>query len=191
MTDLTPQVQIVDLPVFADDHKIGDLVTLHPDYVGDKHDTNRVYEITKRPSRSSERNYVATPLDGSKGLRGPAQLWKPYTGDAAAARATAAANSVIEPDFGAVVTILGPNSYPRRHALRGRQRPRPPSPPGQARRRQRALPARHPPHPAADPRPHHPAAQLNHRWSAADTAADHSGAPHPDPPAIRPERSTT
>jgi len=112
MTDPTPQVQIVDLPTFTDEHKLGDLVTLHPDYVGDKHDTNRVYEITKRPSRSSERNYVATPLDGSKGLRGPAQLWKPYTGDAAAARATAAASSVIEPDFGAVVTIVGPNSYP-------------------------------------------------------------------------------
>lgn len=72
MTDLTPQVQLVDLPVFADDHKVRDLVTLHPDYVGDKHDTVRVYEITKRPSRSSERNYVATPLDGSKGRRGPA-----------------------------------------------------------------------------------------------------------------------
>ncbi|NAZ84634.1 hypothetical protein [Kineococcus indalonis] len=112
MTDLSAHVEVVELPTFAKDHSIGDLVTLHPDYVGGKHDTNRVYEITKRPSRAGERNYTGTPLDGGQGLRGAAQLWKPYTGDAAAARAAAAANTVVEPDKGAVVTIDGPTSYP-------------------------------------------------------------------------------
>ncbi|PPK90206.1 hypothetical protein CLV92_1252 [Kineococcus xinjiangensis] len=94
----------------ATSHQLHDLVTVHEDYARPS-DFGVVYKITAVPQGKRSVNYVATPVNGGRGLKGKAFVFAPYAGEVPEAGRFISQPVPYAPPIwpGQVVTVSGPD----------------------------------------------------------------------------------
>ncbi|WP_448812133.1 hypothetical protein [Agromyces bauzanensis] len=91
---------------------VGDKVTIAPGLFPASVSTTQVFEITKVPTRANEVNYVASPVDGGRGVRAQAFAFIPFEGEAEAPEVAGRREFAVPLTMGTVVTVTHPQFNP-------------------------------------------------------------------------------